>query len=97
MCFPDLKGILWVVKRDRNIQKRTREYQKFSPSLIRKNSNTNTNSIKVGLSQKKGGGDCTMIKFDNQQGRPGRTLSSCGRFYLFFRSPSLTEIIEIPN
>lgn len=42
-----------VVKRDRNIQKRTREYQKFSPSLVRKNSNTNTNSIKVGLSEKK--------------------------------------------
>ena len=38
-----------------------------------------------------------MIKFDNQQGRPVRTLSSYGRFYLFFRSPSLTEIIEIPN
>lgn len=38
-----------------------------------------------------------MIKFDNQQGRPVRALSSYGRFYLFFRSPSLTEIIEIPN
>lgn len=51
--LPRFERLLWVVKRDRNIQKRTREYQKFSPSLVRKNSNTNTNSIKVGLSEKK--------------------------------------------